>query len=765
MEAMLNKRPWLIPVALAILTIILLRPVIWPPEAGQVLDGQDFKQMFYPLQTFNQQMLQAGELPLWNPYMFLGVPHIGNPHASLFYPGTWLVWLIGVQRGIGLVMVLHTWLGAWGMAAFMRRIGSSAVGALLAGVIFAMSGWIAARYYAGHFNLQMVSAWIPWALVAYLHALRRGTWGSLLPGVGVIGLALLAGYTPLMVYMGLILACLGVYHALREEEPIRDGWYAGWRLAAIFVGGALLAAALILPTFELTRLATRESGDLAFANEHALPPAQYLSSLLLPDLYGNPKVDPYRYWGADFYEEYGAYAGLLPLLAIPLAFRFLRREMWLFLGMIGFGLVWSIGLDGALLPLFVRWVPGFGYFRVPARGLLLVVIGMAGLTAFVITELQTRTPDERRAALTPAIRLWLPVGIALAFVLSVFFSGWYASASHVEPMPLRASLVAGALAKAGVIGCGIWLALWLWSSAEERAIQWALRLTVIIIVLDAWHVAIPLITVDHIPEAPVWTGARTNIPAGTADRVLLLDPALGPINGGMIAEYPHVVGYDSLSQATFDDLKTLADEHDPTTAINTIIGVNYVLSGEPYDNDQFELIGIAYDSYYYARKSPTPRVWFPAEISVEPNDAAVRAALIQPNQNLLAHAWVDAAPGCEGGSGTATITEYRPNDVTITTESDGGLLVFSDQYYPGWHAEVDGAEVDIVRADTVFRAVCVPPGEHTVAFAYRPLSLYVGMGISAVSWAIWLVLGGLAWFSARRQRSSGAAVDERTTRL
>ena len=173
------------------------------------------------------------------------------------------------------------------------------------------------------------------------------------------------------------------------------------RLVIIGIGGAILGAALLLPAAELSQRATRESGDLDFANTHALPPAQFLSALALPDLFGNPKTPPSYYWGADFYEEFTAYAGLLPLLAIPLAIRLRRRETAFFLGLIALGLVLSLGVGGALMPLLVRWVPGYGLFRVPARALLLVVIGMAGLTALLISALQTSSPDERRALLQP----------------------------------------------------------------------------------------------------------------------------------------------------------------------------------------------------------------------------------------------------------------------------------------------------------------------------------------------------------------------------
>jgi hypothetical protein len=183
-------------------------------------------------------------------------------------------------------------------------------------------------------------------------------------------------------------------------------------------------------------------------------------------------------------------------------------------------------------------------FRVPARGLLLVVMGMSGLTGLLVTALQTGTPTERHAALQPALRLWIPAAVALAFGLAIFFSGWFASASHVEPMPHRAMQVAGVLAKAGVIACGVWVVLWLWTHPSPEVTRRALWLTAALVVLDAWHVAIPIITVNQVPEAPIWTGARMNVP--TDARVLEIAPIGGPMNTASVTGHYHVLGYDPL---------------------------------------------------------------------------------------------------------------------------------------------------------------------------------------------------------------------------
>ena len=76
-----------------------------------------------------------------------------------------------------------------------------------------------------------------------------------------------------------------------------------------------------------------------------------------------------------------------------------------------------------------------------------------------------------------------------------------------------------------------------------------------------------------------------------------------------------------------------------------------------------------------------------------------------------------------GRTGTATILSYTPNTVTVSTQTNGDMILFlSDTYYPGWKAYVDRVETKLYRANYTFRAVPVPAGDHTVDFRYEPES-------------------------------------------
>jgi len=81
-----------------------------------------------------------------------------------------------------------------------------------------------------------------------------------------------------------------------------------------------------------------------------------------------------------------------------------------------------------------------------------------------------------------------------------------------------------------------------------------------------------------------------------------------------------------------------------------------------------------------------------------------------------------------------SITRYEPEEVVLEARlGESGYLVLSDTWRPGWRAELDGSQVPLLRAQLAFRAVAVPAGTHTLRFRYRPLSFYLGLGVSALA--------------------------------
>jgi hypothetical protein len=102
----------------------------------------------------------------------------------------------------------------------------------------------------------------------------------------------------------------------------------------------------------------------------------------------------------------------------------------------------------------------------------------------------------------------------------------------------------------------------------------------------------------------------------------------------------------------------------------------------------------------------------------------------------------------------ARVTEDQRNRVAIQTENGTeGLLVLSDNYYPGWRALVDGMPAEVLRANCTMRAVNVPAGRHLVSFVFMPAAFFVSMYVSLA--ATGLTLAALILTALKRRRSNG----------
>lgn len=79
------------------------------------------------------------------------------------------------------------------------------------------------------------------------------------------------------------------------------------------------------------------------------------------------------------------------------------------------------------------------------------------------------------------------------------------------------------------------------------------------------------------------------------------------------------------------------------------------------------------------------------------------------------------------------------------------MAVFSEIYYPGWQAKIDGQPVDIARADYILRVMNVPAGQHTIEMWFDPQSLHVTESIAYASLALLLIgVMILIWFSKKK---------------
>lgn len=369
-----------------------------------ILARGDMFLYFYPNWNYAAEAIRQGRLPLWNPYLFMGVPFFANSQTGVLYPPNLALAWLSTTRAINFTIILHTWLAGAGAYIFARRsLGLSRWPAWLGAVTFALGGYLSAQ--VEHVNQLQALSWLPYLFTFFDLALERWRWTFAL--ATVVTIQLLSGHSQ-SVFISLVGLGLYAMWPTIENAPARR-WNARqlarrlgvWLGAAIV--GALLAAAQLVPTLELARQSIR-AGGLTWreAVSFSLSPA-----LLLPALLPN--------FRQTILSEYVAYIGVTGLASSlvgtwacwrvtrdhlggqttnfsPSRFVFCRAMSALAL----LGLLLALGGYNPLYSLLVKFVPGFNLFRVPARWLALYAFGAAMLVGVGVDQISNGLRSHSR---------------------------------------------------------------------------------------------------------------------------------------------------------------------------------------------------------------------------------------------------------------------------------------------------------------------------------------------------------------------------------
>ncbi|HEX8184275.1 MAG TPA: YfhO family protein, partial [Blastocatellia bacterium] len=209
----------------------------------------------------------------------------------------------------------------------------------------------------------------------------------------------------------------------------------------------------------------------------------------------------------------------------------------------------------------------------------------------------------------------------------------------------------------------------------------------------------------------------------------------------------------------------------PRSPFFDLLNVRYVMTratgGPALD---YDLLLTAEGVSIFENKNALPRAFF-AERVIEANSHAAaldmlrepgfdnRAAVVESENNSKASSGIsklklNTAPAIDtrnSPAASASIIEDRRNSVVIETDNqDEGLLVLSDNYYPGWRAYVDGRAAEVLRANCTMRAVKVSAGCHVVSFLFVPVTFWASVYISLSSAAILIVTFAVSFFRRKR---------------
>lgn len=694
--------------------------------------------LFHVLYSAVSGSLKEGSLPLWNPYIFNGYPLFADPQASTFYPVSWLNLIVPVNVAISWALMFHMWLACFGMYALVRFLGGRWLPSILAGIVFGFGGVVAGRLWAGHTIVYAVYSWTPLILLGLAWSAREGSiWSAAVAGVP-LSMAILAGHLPTFIYILMIWLAFLIYLTIQEEgrrlRVIRQGIIA----ATVGLG---IAAVQIVPFIQLSTQSLRvASADYEFASRFSFPPA-HLITLIVPEFFGEPLRA--GYWSVETFEELSYYAGILALIALILALRRPNRLAWFSILLMVFGILLAFGSYGFLHNILYQLLPPIRLMRAPARAGFLFYFGAALLLGLVLTSWRNASSEDRRTDLGPTLR-WILIIMAGCAVLAIAATGAVFVSVHPTDTSGRLWHQIGGYSLALIVSTITVGLLWIYliKRPEKRSIRLAVSVALIaIVIVDLWMFAYKFVRTEPVGPDRLWLDA-SGIVEDTQSSLLPWGLSVFTQNGAMQVELRSVFGYNPM--APKDHIALASSVPDPRSTAYDVLGVEYVISETPLDQFTVGDSGITYlgnssSVWVYQRPASLPVVRLVHQIEVIPESEQAINRIHDPEFNPVTTAILDEQPPCEPSgegifSSDAQIVESRPGSWRIATSSDGeGILVVSENAYPGWSVQIDGQKAIPLRAYTSLKAVCVPAGEHLIDWDFTPRIIYGGAALTIVA--------------------------------
>lgn len=404
----------------------------------------------YAWKLFIRERLSQGELPLWNPHQFAGLPFLAAGQHSALYPLSVLFLLLPIPQAYGWFTVLSLAWAGLSLYILLRILGRSRTASLLGGLVFQGSGFLTVSVV---FPMIIAgAAWLPFILAMITRLAQKAAAGERHPtayipwaSLGALGLGavLLAGHVEIAYYVLLVSALWGLWLAsCQRPVPLL---LILWGLAMAGTG-LLLGAAQMVPLFELVRYNFREgSAGLSEVLGWAWPIRQ-VTSFFVPDFWGNParheffnlvtkSWEPIRTltptagapapldhvaWtkGSPSYKNYveaGGYLGILPLALASLALirRWRDGTVQFFGGLSVASLLFIFGTPAYALLFY--GLPGWNQLHTPFRWIFPLTVAAAVLAATGLDELVA-------SGAPPALgRFLLAAGSAILLGLLVVF--------------------------------------------------------------------------------------------------------------------------------------------------------------------------------------------------------------------------------------------------------------------------------------------------------------------------------------------------------
>ena len=689
------------------------------------LDSNDIAQQVLPWFQFQVGELQAGRLPLWDPYPYGGQPLIGQAQPGAAYPLNWIFFLMPTNHGwirqniAHWYFVLIHFMGVLFAYKLCRDQGRSDAAAVFGGLLFGLGGYMG---YVDWPQMLNGAVWAPMVLMFLLRVERQQrVWASAALGGMCLGLALLSGHHQIPTFMAL--ASGGVWCWLIWQR--RQLWPCA---VAFFAVAAMTGGLQALPALEYSKLAMRWV-SAAEPVGHSDPVPYYVHdqySFLPVNLVGIaiPGLDP----GMSFYV--GVIAVCLGALGIWRAWRWpaVRIAVTVLTG----SLVFAMGSHTVFHGIFYTLLPLVEKARSPLMATLVSLVCLALLASYGVDALREGLPAEG----TRNLRWTLTA--AGVFVLAVFWV-MYVARDNGWHQDTRAST-------AGIVSLGAAAALTAWQRQAIGANALLIALGVLLFMeLSMGGVSNLPHREKNLHNLPIMASDQRWVEAvrklGTSERVELSNEDR-PHNFG---DWNGVEVWHSYLASLTTNIKNMYLNEGRT---RELFGVRYALRQKSKPTEEWgEVLGTDEAGFTtYFNRNAMPRAWAVHEVVEAKNYKQTRRFMDDRSFDFRRRAFVQgvkppAVERCSGAGDDVRLMRRVSDRVLLWADLDcTGLTVLSDTYYPGWEATLDGKPVAMHEAYSSIRGVVTPKGKHWIEMRYRPWSVYLGFALTLAGLAAALVI-------------------------
>jgi hypothetical protein len=721
----------------------------------------------YPFRAFAATSLANHELPLWNPYVFGGMPFQADIQSAILYlPNLALTLFVSGGHlsyyALEVMILAHFWLAGVAMYFLAKELGLEAIFALFSGLVFSLSGFMIVH--AVHPVFVEEAAWLPFIVLLFHRALRRRSL-AYAAGAGLaFGHAVLAGAPQISLYIGFFLGLffLFLFAVEARTNSLRSALGTVPIVGVTFAIAVGVAAVQLLPTFELIPLSDRATFSFATAQQYRLSWVQMLSAIV-PKFLGAEGPRESTFWASGDYGAYWEtcfYLGIPGLLAILASLRSIRTNRYAaFCAVVVLlSLLLAVGDHFFLNGLFFRFVPGFSRFRGPARILLFLTLCGAllagfGMRAGVYPERSEGSDPERNEG---PRRLEWTILAAFGAIALVCVLVWMGVFVPKVPEPVHGRVLAYVREKAD------W-AFGFTVAAAGTALLLARRLI-------GPAVAVALVMLIQFGDVLEFGYDQNNGPVSADQYYLKARARIAPLLAANDRELFRVVTRSG-RWVMVDRNEGMVDRVFQLEGY-TPLALQRRLPPAPDVSRSYDLLNAKYRvvvdtqagrMWFAAFPSYLPRAYLVHEARVMDSAAVesfMRTGGFDPRRMVVVEEPLSlstaGAPALS--SDTVSISRYRLNSIDVDVRTpQPAVLVLSEIFYPGWRAYIDGTATRVLRADWNLRAVPVPPGSHRVEVRFEPSTLRRGAALSLIT--LLSALGMIVWPFVRERRQRTVAAE------